>query len=344
MLINLSKYRSQLYGFSALFIVFFHSQVMFTIKGFHIIKQFGSLGVDVFLLLSGMSLYFSFSKDSNLKHFFQKRISTIIIPLGIVNLIYYQLVPNGSGFIMYLKNVIGLFHSEKLTLNSWFSLTIIILYLLYPLIHKFLESSSEIKRLVKFGIIFSLWWLFQLTKFYFVTPEFASHTNLAFARFPIFLIGCYLGPYILNRTPFFGIKINKHASIGVTLLLFISSCSLLIPYIQVDNKYQLIPTFISISVVMTGTLLLSWLLNLMSKAKSSHLVMLVSKSLTLFGGLSFEIYLLFEKNQTLFESVAPVDPHNLAKTCFLFTLTLIEAILLKKVVTYIKQNYDLTKP
>ena len=67
---NISNSRSFLFGIATLMILFFHSTIeipgsnwFLKIIGF--IKQFGNTGVDIFLFLSAVGLYFSLKKDSN---------------------------------------------------------------------------------------------------------------------------------------------------------------------------------------------------------------------------------------------------------------------------------------
>ena len=56
----LSSERKTIMGFAILWIMFFHSSGDYS--HFHVlktIKEFGNLGVDIFLLLSGIGLYYS---------------------------------------------------------------------------------------------------------------------------------------------------------------------------------------------------------------------------------------------------------------------------------------------
>ncbi len=65
---NLSKYRNIIYGFSAIWIIIFHIECCFpnVVKQFHpfIVQIFkaGNVGVDIFLIMSGIYLYFSLKK------------------------------------------------------------------------------------------------------------------------------------------------------------------------------------------------------------------------------------------------------------------------------------------
>ena len=64
----LSKYRMELFGVAAIMIMIFHCQVLMVLPGwFSLINAHLNSGVEIFLLLSGMGLYYSFSKNNNYK-------------------------------------------------------------------------------------------------------------------------------------------------------------------------------------------------------------------------------------------------------------------------------------
>lgn len=89
---NLSKYRAPIYGFAIIWIAFFHGSVDTvdysfghdSLLWFKTIMSNGSVGVEVFLFLSGISLYFSFKNDSNLLSYLKKRTRRLFVPLFIV--------------------------------------------------------------------------------------------------------------------------------------------------------------------------------------------------------------------------------------------------------------------
>ena len=64
----LSKYRTQLMGLAMLLILIFHSSIDLShINIIRSLKDTGDVGVDIFLLLSGIGLYFSYTKNNNKK-------------------------------------------------------------------------------------------------------------------------------------------------------------------------------------------------------------------------------------------------------------------------------------
>ena len=73
---DLSIYRSELMGWSILWIMMLH----FTfnqIKPLGFISQYGFAGVDIFLFVSGFGLFHSLDKDDNLVRFYRKRLLRI---------------------------------------------------------------------------------------------------------------------------------------------------------------------------------------------------------------------------------------------------------------------------
>lgn len=86
-----SKYRGAIMGIQILLIVFFH----FTedCKGYNVrysgivywfYNYVKSSGVDIFLLVSGLGLYYSWKKRAELKSFSQRRFVKILIPYFLV--------------------------------------------------------------------------------------------------------------------------------------------------------------------------------------------------------------------------------------------------------------------
>ena len=88
---NLSKYRKVLMGVQIILIIIFHFTEdckIYDVRFSGIINLFyryiRSSGVDMFLLLSGLGLYFSWKKKPEPKAFYKKRYMRILIPYFIV--------------------------------------------------------------------------------------------------------------------------------------------------------------------------------------------------------------------------------------------------------------------
>lgn len=126
----LSKNRSTIYGISIFLIVFCHSSLNF--ENFLLlkdIKSIGNFGVDVFLLLSGISLYYSFEKNSSIKQFYSRRLKRVLLPTIIICVPYYiveDFIVSKNGLLMFLYDISGISF-------SWFCFLFYVLF--YSLLH-----------------------------------------------------------------------------------------------------------------------------------------------------------------------------------------------------------------
>ena len=69
---NISRYRGELMGIAMLFIILFHVSLPRNDLFFGL-RRMGNIGVDMFLFLSGIGLWFSWIKTPSARHFFMKR-------------------------------------------------------------------------------------------------------------------------------------------------------------------------------------------------------------------------------------------------------------------------------
>lgn len=125
---KLSTYRTELYGISALWILIFHMTCwkIFPAKAIPsiAIRRFvllGNTGVDVFLILSGISLYFAMQKHRSMSVYLGRRLSRLM-PTFIVLFIgvwTYQLIKSGN-IPQYLIRLSGLdLWVEGNTASTW---------------------------------------------------------------------------------------------------------------------------------------------------------------------------------------------------------------------------------
>ena len=71
-LANISRFRGELMGAAMLFIILFHVALPRE-DMFYGLRRMGNVGVDMFLFLSGIGLWFSWTKNPSAKHFFIRR-------------------------------------------------------------------------------------------------------------------------------------------------------------------------------------------------------------------------------------------------------------------------------
>lgn len=150
----LSKYRSELMGIAILWIMAFHmvelkhNKLPAAVADLYGLLFHGYLGVEIFLLLSGMGLYYSFKKNARIRNFYVKRLHRILLPYAVVGCAFW-----GFHDLIQKGNAGGREFIEDVTLYSfwsegervfWFIALIIPLYLVWPLIFKAIESRHFI--------------------------------------------------------------------------------------------------------------------------------------------------------------------------------------------------------
>ena len=208
----LSSYRTELYGIATLMIMIFHCQTIIPVSGiFNAVNIHLSFGVDVFLLLSGISLYFSYSKDGNYGKFIKKRCERTLLPYLLIALLYWiwkNLIAEFD-ILEFLYNISGLSlflvrNDGWLTLGNpkiWYVSFIMLMYAVYPLIYKALFTVPEKRRKINLVLMLSASVIGAVFIRYY-TPSTYAATEVEITRIPVFLIGCYLGKKVKENDKF----------------------------------------------------------------------------------------------------------------------------------------------
>ena len=90
---SLSDYRTELMGAAMLFVMLFHVG-MDRHSTFYALHRIGNVGVDIFLLLSGIGLWFAWQKKPSLRHFDWRRFVRLYPAWLIMAMLFY--IPNQS--------------------------------------------------------------------------------------------------------------------------------------------------------------------------------------------------------------------------------------------------------
>lgn len=143
------KHTTFLKGFAAVIIIIQHVASTY---GTRIFTPFGGIGVSIFLICSGYGLSKSYLTN-NLNKFFNKRLSSVLIPYWIIVIFYNIIHFNKFNVIQLVKQSILISPLPYM----WFIQLILILYLLFYIIYKFLPSNL---RLITFFVISTLFIIF----------------------------------------------------------------------------------------------------------------------------------------------------------------------------------------
>ena len=109
-----SKYRDKLMSLAILEVMVFHffedlyNQAGITSKPVSIIRNYGAFGVEMFLILSGIGLYYSFRKNPDIRSFYLKRLKGILIPYFLIAfpyLIWVDFIVEYRGIWIFLQDL-----------------------------------------------------------------------------------------------------------------------------------------------------------------------------------------------------------------------------------------------
>ena len=169
---SFSKYRNQLFGIAIILILIFHSNNYIAYGSSRVIIDRLNIGVEMFLFLSGMGLYFSYSKKPTYFQFEKKRFLTVGIVYLIASLPFciWQNIVEHRSFLYFLFDLSSLsywFKSENSP--GWYVSLIFILYLIYPLINRILFGKEQnnkrlftVTALISVIFIIAIFYLLEL--------------------------------------------------------------------------------------------------------------------------------------------------------------------------------------
>lgn len=286
----LSKYRNFIMGIATITILMFHilnNSIVFNgrLVSFprYIFKVIGSSGVDIFLILSGIGLYYYFKKNNNLKKFYLKRYSRILIPYVIICSLAY-IIRNifffDQGVINIIKDFFFISFFTRGSVWFWYIFALIVLYGIFPYIYNYFDSSKDDNTLFSryIGLI-----TFLLVSVYLLrieVPFYYNNIQIFLLRIPAFVTGVYLGNLSYNKKE---MKSGHFlALIGGVLTVFLLA--------KVKSIYgtRLLLTVLNMSMC----IILVLIMELLSKYKViNKIITILKKSVELIGNYSLEIYL-----------------------------------------------------
>ena len=185
----INKARVLLLGIAAFMVVIYHMpylnyneiiSIRFINMILTFIQKIGNFGVDIFLFLSGIGLYFSLSKNS-IKRFYKNRFLRIL-PEYLIVLILYNIFCGTFSIVGILKPLSGWSFFAGESLDGWYVAFIMVMYLIFPIIYKLIKKYDLRALFVGLLIVFVLNFLIC-----YIFSTFYLKIELALTRIPIFL-------------------------------------------------------------------------------------------------------------------------------------------------------------
>lgn len=295
---TLSKYRRELMGLAIILIMICHTTLYFeqrVIRSLYFpLIEFCKIGVDIFFLMSGIGLYYSFYKDKNVIRFYRKRLLRILPTYAFVIILWALFsipttMEDGASFL-WKYSLISFFVNGSTA--AWFVAAILVLYLVFPFIYTFLCKHSVYSLIIpiyaiSFAICMKTMDISELSALRVVNEAFV-------VRIPTFLMGVRIGQCIVECK-------GKNISKRHVALMFLAGLLLLSLNAQKNalcerwvERCLFLPIAISIS------LILGYVLERLNPKSHIH------RFLCFMGGITLEIYLTHEKILLVYNTYIPL--------------------------------------
>ncbi|WP_162852607.1 acyltransferase family protein [Dinghuibacter silviterrae] len=185
---RLSTHREALMGLAILWIMLFHAEVVLP-KPLSWIQETGYGGVDIFLFLSGLGLYYSLAKDARVGRFYWNRFIRILptywAVIILATLMEYVVLHRHTPWVelFYELSTTGFWLNA--TKFDWYVPSLLVLYLVFPLFFRAFRARGAMATgvVVVLGVALSL--AITATRF--------NYLLIFTTRIPIFFLGAQAG-------------------------------------------------------------------------------------------------------------------------------------------------------
>lgn len=198
---NISRYRAEQMGAAMLFVILFHVALD---RGdpFYGLRRCGNVGVDIFLFLSGVGLWFSWTKTPDVRQFYRRRLLRILPTWLVCATAFY--LPDYLGARRFSKSLPDLLgditvnwdfwlHDE---LTFWYVPAIMLLYVLAPWYMRLIQRNAVYRWLPLLTVVWCV-----MVEWVLPIHSAVGHLEIFWSRVPIFFIGINCGaPVKAGRT------------------------------------------------------------------------------------------------------------------------------------------------
>lgn len=318
-----SEYRGAIMGLAMLWVMLFHAyQFQFQITILDVLKEYGFLGVDVFILLSGMGLCRSLLDHEGQTRvaFYRKRLQRVLPAYWIVVGIYslYLFISQKISLSTIFWNVSTLYYWFHIPdCFNWYIPAILVFYLIAPYYVTALKKSKYKEAITLLSFVCS-YLVYRLA----ITINLDYMVDFIF-RIPAFAVGILAGFYLVEKTPFSAI-LSRYA---IPSLI----CGLFLLFLKRSAVFYIHPCYIFNLFNLTLCLIIGFILSKMGKN-------ILNRFLALIGSYTLEIYLLnvviTREYFTFCSTISLMQRNVVFAYAILYCANLLGAIGLKKITQY----------
>lgn len=277
-LANISRFRGELMGMAMLFIILFHIGLPQS-DTFFGLRRMGNVGVDMFLFLSGIGLWFSWTKHPDARRFFLRRYLRIYPAWFIIACLYYIPRFHGHSAAAWIDLIGDItinwdfwLHDE---LTFWYIPATMMLYLFAPPYMELIRRHPVYRWL---PVVMIMWCILVQ----YVTPihQAVGHLEIFWSRVPIFFIGINMGDMVMKKRTLDG------ASIWMIILMFVMTLASSIFLEQ--NRHGQFPLYVERMLYIPLTITTILLLNRVFRRTPKWF----NRCFSFLGSVSLECYLI----------------------------------------------------
>lgn len=279
---DLSKYRGALMGAAMLIIILFHMPLSRS-SAFFGLARCGNVGVDMFLFLSGIGLWYAWTKSPSFKNFYWRRYIRIYPAWLIIAAIFYinnYLTAKGGGYSPNLfhlvANILVNWSFWRIDdLSFWFIPSIMMMYTFAPLYMRLIQKHPVWRWM---PLLFILW--YAMVRYYTPLWNAVGHVEIFWSRIAVFLLGINCGVWVKEKCSF------ESSGWIIIVLTFVMSLWLCV-FIEASRRSAfppLVERYAYIPLSVSGMFLFCALFKVLPQW--------CLRIFTFIGGISLELYLI----------------------------------------------------
>ena len=277
---NISRFRAEQMGAAMLFVILFHVALD---RGdpFYGLRRCGNVGVDIFLFLSGVGLWFSWVKTPDVRRFYRRRLLRIVPTWLVVATAFY--LPDYLGARRFSRSIVDLIgditinwdfwlHDE---LMFWYVPAIMALYLVAPWYMRLVQNRPIYRWLPLLMVVWCV-----MVQWVLPIHHAVGHLEIFWSRVPIFFIGINFGELVRTRRQLPG------ESVWLLLLTFLMTFGTCLYLEQVRHGH--FPLFVERMLYIPFTVCTVLVMNRIFRRMPQW----VNSAFRFVGALSLEAYLI----------------------------------------------------
>ena len=277
---NISRFRAEQMGAAMFFVILFHVALD---RGdpFYGLRRCGNVGVDIFLFLSGVGLWFSWVKTPDVRRFYRRRLLRIVPTWLVVATAFY--LPDYLGARRFSRSIVDLIgditinwdfwlHDE---LTFWYVPAIMALYLVAPWYMRLVQSRPIYRWLPLLMVVWCV-----MVQWVLPIHHAVGHLEIFWSRVPIFFIGINFGELVRTRRQLPG------ESVWLLLLTFLMTFGTCLYLEQVRHGH--FPLFVERMLYIPFTVCTVLVMNRIFRRTPQW----VNSAFRFVGALSLEAYLI----------------------------------------------------